>query len=804
MTLLEANPVGNLRVLEFGDMDGDGDIDLVAGGEAGVDDRIRINDGSGHIASVTIAFASESTHDLSLGDINGDGSLDIVIGKGSQAQSLINDGSGNMTQIGVVTKTDAMYSIALGDVDNDGDLDLAAVGTDKLVVYHNNGAGLFTDWEQTVITGAAYCNTIEFVDIDCDGDIDLACGRSGTGVNTGFRFCLNDGTGIFDSFSCGVVDKSVVVDLVLFDVDGDEDMDLAYASRNSIPSHIYFNDGSGQFSVDDCQAICPPSHISLDKFLTTGDLNGDEILDLVFVRCDCYTGDFWVPNAMQSVSSIEPAHNTIAAASTSIIAAAYIDCVTDIATDTFIVHAFQTGYCTGAIEGTGTCNVSFDASMTFKAGERIEVALASKVVNVSMGLPVQIPYVLDFWTEVNPESMGQYNDLVYTGQYAYDHAYRVETGDINNDGYLDFAVSHMNWYGISTYETDENHNITLVDTFDSGHADAAYAIGLKFADMDGDSDLDLVAGMSDNDMSVVYFNSGGRITSASTTFNDGGTAGIDVGDVDGDGDLDIVHAGGSRVEVYVNDGSANFTTHSRVSVASGASCIRLWDFDNDGDLDIAVGGGNPSHVYFNDGKGVFERGSSELAHPGSFSQLEVGDLNGDGYLDIVLGSITGVCRFLNDCDGNFPTAYGSIGSGRAEDIALLDADGDGDLDLAVGYYDAPSCVYPNNGLGVFYPTQKVNFIDTNCTRGIGVGDLNGDRAIDIIGVRHNIWNYSFLNMVPTPTPTPTSTHINSHADSHADSNSNSNPDSNSHSNIQLAACRSNNLAFHTVPCRNDI
>jgi hypothetical protein len=120
-----------------------------------------------------------------LGDVDGDGDLDLVFGNGifSQSKLYLNDGRGRFTD---VTSThmppdnkDTM-AMALGDVDGDADLDLILANLGFSVLFLNDGRGRFTDvteprmppdgdWPEAVVLG----------DVDGDADPDLVFGDTG-------------------------------------------------------------------------------------------------------------------------------------------------------------------------------------------------------------------------------------------------------------------------------------------------------------------------------------------------------------------------------------------------------------------------------------------------------------------------------------------------------------------------------------------------------------------------------------------------------------------------------------------------
>ncbi len=119
------------------------------------------------------------------------------------------------------------------------------------------------------------------------------------------------------------------------------------------------------------------------------------------------------------------------------------------------------------------------------------------------------------------------------------------------------------------------------------------------------------------------------------------------------------------------------------------------------------------------------------------ANVSIGDLNGDGSLDIVLAKgrhwplVDRV--LLNDGHGRFPVAH-NLGdlADRSYSVTLADIDRDGDLDVVVGN-DAPDPkrVYANDGKGNFQLTSTYGRPEWP-TRNATVADLNGDGLLDII------------------------------------------------------------------------
>ncbi|MGH7151068.1 MAG: FG-GAP repeat domain-containing protein, partial [Planctomycetota bacterium] len=146
---------------------------------------------------------------LALGDVEGDGDLDLLCGHGpyglpigAQSRLYLNGGSGVFldatNQLPAIL--DVTYGVALGDIDEDGDLDAvmangAAASSsyptgDQNQLYRNDGSGVFV-----LATGALPAllddtRAVALGDLDGDGDLDALFGNQGT-VAGGYRVLVN-------------------------------------------------------------------------------------------------------------------------------------------------------------------------------------------------------------------------------------------------------------------------------------------------------------------------------------------------------------------------------------------------------------------------------------------------------------------------------------------------------------------------------------------------------------------------------------------------------------------------------------
>ncbi len=235
--------------------------------------------------------------------------------------------------------------------------------------------------------------------------------------------------------------------------------------------------------------------------------------------------------------------------------------------------------------------------------------------------------------------------------------------------------------------------------------------------------------------------------------------GAGVGDLDLDGDLDlfIAYEGGSLLAI--NDGTGNFSLDDTWTVDGQvlppATVANLQDLDADGDLDVYLGRsrGGPDLLLY-------------MVRPGEFTAVEVpgtetgtrhanlGDVDGDGDLDLVVAARPWAVEdidFLNEtlvgepnhlllneggtfvlADERLPTEYNY---GVTFQASLLDAEGDGDLDIYSandgGYQVVPNQLWLNDGTGHFTNSETCACDRPMYAMGAGIGDFNGDFLPDI-------------------------------------------------------------------------
>ncbi len=260
----------------LGDVDGDTDLDLVCG-DLGGGASLYVNSSGTFGDSAAWKGPAEFTRSLALGDVDGDGDLDLVCGNDGQGAALYLNVGGTFAKPAAWRgPPEATFSVALGDVDGDGDLDLVrgnyATGATGLV-----GTTLYLNIGGTFAGAPSWTGPLEqtfsamLADVDSDGDLDLVCGNDGQGAtfypNSGGTFALTPAwTGTIE----------LTTSLALGDVDGDGDLDLVRGNYAQ-GATLYLSHG-GTFASSPAW-VGPVVHANSVRM---GDVDGDGDLDLVF------------------------------------------------------------------------------------------------------------------------------------------------------------------------------------------------------------------------------------------------------------------------------------------------------------------------------------------------------------------------------------------------------------------------------------------------------------------------------------------------------------------------------------------
>ncbi|MFO0837944.1 MAG: VCBS repeat-containing protein [Phycisphaerae bacterium] len=232
-------------------------------------------------------------------------------------------------------------------------------------------------------------------------------------------------------------------------------------------------------------------------------------------------------------------------------------------------------------------------------------------------------------------------------------------------------------------------------------------------------------------------------------------------DMDADGDLDLVVRESTTTEdsllVLLNDGAAHFDRRWRRTISMGPVALRVGrlNADNYPDVAMVINSTRLLHVFLSSGDGNFEERTFEIG--GYPSALALVDLDGDGDLDAIVATtetnpaIGALSWLANDGAGTFGASLQLAARGGITDIAAGDLDRDGDADLvAVGRSGSP--VVRNDGAAGFSVSWLAglttgNFCESVGPRTLALADMDSDGVLDLVV---ETFVYSTLSCGTTP------------------------------------------------------
>ncbi len=547
--------------MSSGDLDGDGDTDLLLNGfwlerpdePAGawprheIDPRWYTQSGTGW---------QDNNAKLLVVDMDRDGRQDALICHSEREGFPIswyhaeNPRGGPWTEEVVVERYDYCHTLQAGDIDLDGDVDIVtgqmpkASDPDEIAVLRNRGNAL--GWDKEIIaTSGIYHGVLG--DIGADGDLDLVGCRNwdqrpielyenrtvepGPPLERWTYIQVDDARAKWGDFDEPAFLK--YFGLAMGDLDGDGDDDIASGR------YAYQNPGG------DMHATWPRLDLgaNVDAMLIT-DVDGDDRADLI-------------AEALPDVLWLEAEQPDLAGGSWRTRAIASIPPTG---------HRNSQGYALGDVSGDG----------------RPEILLGAGDGIHAIGIPPE-PETGQPWPAMRIAAGG---------------VGAVAPGDIDRDGHLDLASIVDGSGGRIAWWRNPGDGSGDWPRFELGGIDRGYADRVEVGDLDGDGRLDVVVTEEDQPEDAVYGTfwfqqpddpiSDGwprRTIALQSTTNS-----LDLADMDGDGDLDVVtgeHRGAERVTVWENrSGAAEWTPHGVGQGHESHLGARAADLDADGDLDL--------------------------------------------------------------------------------------------------------------------------------------------------------------------------------------------------------------------------
>jgi hypothetical protein len=333
----------------------------------------------------------------------------------------------------------------------------------------------------------------------------------------------------------------------------------------------------------------------------------------------------------------------------------------------------------------------------------------------------------------------------------------LDIGDVDGDGWLDLAVSNGNDITASPNFVYLNQAGDLPPSASWVSDDARYSGHCQLGDVDGDGYPEFLvanyisAGWGPAQIQL-YDNVDGDLTTlpiweSPANFH---SFRATFGDPDGDGDLDVAVATG---EAYNSDFEANLVFFNvggtleaapgwQTSYADASYDAKFVDIDGDGDQDLAFcgGGANGRVRIHRNVDGVIETSAFWTTATGdNGNTFDFDDLDGDGRLDLLVGfndQLAGSGRFavFLTAGGDLPTtpSWTSEFSGYGSAVVCADIDGQSGPDLVTGGWWEPIRIYLNDGSGGFTgsPQWQTAIGWASVVENIALADLNNGSVVE--------------------------------------------------------------------------
>jgi hypothetical protein len=733
-------------------------------------------------AWATIPFSSysfpvgESPKAVSIADCNGDGTLDMLIAnQNSQDLTVLRgDGNGKFMFGNTIPSADTQpVGAVCADFDNDGLMDIVALSrnTGTLTFYRHKETGGFAVLGSLSVGFGRYSAALAAADFNGDGKLDFLVvnyrSRNlvmalGTGSDV-----LPDVTIVPLSFETA---SDTPVSAAVADFNADGRPDIAIASSHMPYLEVLLGDGTGKFQPIEASL---PSPFGLSRrpprgrAVAAGDLNGDGRPDIALVSTEGTVALFFGTTGGGFVFEMEfgvsPNAAGIALADLNGDGRLDLTIVDDASDSVQILRGTSGGgFATaGAFPSATIINppdaavprttlVADDDSLTStellyldknKKAPALEIVRAQN----SSGLEVAPLY---FFTKREKPSLLQLVDLTRDGIADAVFMKRTRRG-------LRLNVLRGNAAG----DFDPMHDFLdqLLNDLDTRFSDFVAAQMnrrarvLVAADVDGDGNQDLVIQDGKGKLLLLADGDGeGRFRQVRQIGKVNGKTPIALADFDDDGALDIAAVPATRrnrtLVILYNDGLGNFTetpVPGDVMPPRRGSPLLATDFDRNGFVDLAYVTKTGWSVLYNDGTGPATSGAIVSTAKRAIS-LAAADFDEDGWLDVVtsFGRRQQALVFRGASNRRFLAGRAVPNNASLPTTTIVDINDDTHQDIVSCGTDptSPCEVQYGTGTGHFTgtlpasPSDSVgNFVGSQI-RGVAAADLDGDGAVDLVGV----------------------------------------------------------------------
>jgi hypothetical protein len=331
----------------------------------------------------------------------------------------------------------------------------------------------------------------------------------------------------------------------------------------------------------------------------------------------------------------------------------------------------------------------------------------------------------------------------------------VKLGDLDNDGDLDAVVANWNFVNTTIIQKNEIWLNNSHGVFEKSSQELSSCQSITLFDIDSDGDIDITENAENieymtpikiwvNDgkgifsFSNKYLFEGNKVALDKKLYSDGKVcavtmkpSGYDTGD-------------STKLRFYSVDGDTSKIEKTLIYKNFIGEGMTIGDLNNDGYSDIVLFQNGPNYILLNDKKGGFVLSEEQLLGSYNTQSIVLGDLNGDDYLDIIQvnyhnpesGSIYPVKLYLNDKTGKFtsyPLSYNS--SYLTSSAIIADFDNDADLDIYLNHGN--QFATNTHKSEILFNDSHANFTSSTIDLGnvqsisLSFGDLDKDGYLDL-------------------------------------------------------------------------
>lgn len=638
------------RSVAAGDLDQDGDIDLVSANRTG--DSLTIfrqidPDTFSSPEPLGTGDTLERPFDVIVADLNQDGQLDIASANAqSQNVTIFYQESGVFSDapslsLGVPPFVSQPKALASGDLDNDGDIDLAvATDSNDLLVYFQSQRGTFSAASTiSAPDDLGFVRSIAVADLDQDGDSDIVCGNE---TREWLTLYFQEAR----TFRSAQVLVSRPRSVTTADLNLDGAIDIVCGTGSQVTT--FYQSAPGQFDRVEIENDIDPfrAGIAADDF--TGDGSVEIVLSTVTAQGRGRPFARLSPRSLGS--SPESVFNfTWDGSFSNSVAVAHFD----FDGDWDVAHGLTCPGADGEIRGAISIHLQESPRVFSKEGIRTE--------------------------------------LEYPTGY-------ISAGDINNDSFVDIVCTQPD--GIHTFLRSAFGDVARGPVLTTPTGVPRIVL---LADLERDGDLDVVS-LNTGQVRAVHvflnesppFGPAAGFREPQVLFGDfSATSDMAVLDIGADGDLDLllnVDTANGRLLVTIEMETPGVYGTQLVTVAESDCCFwrsfEVADVDLDGDDDFVAGqNGGSVFLFLQEGSGLFSETTLPFTLTGgaTFSFTGLGDTDQDGLVDLLTNDIPSGQGFRQVHPGSFSaraTRIPGLGTSDIPHAIIEDIDGDGEVDIA--------------------------------------------------------------------------------------------------------------------------